>query len=83
MDGGVWGWRGESCWHRAMKCTISPRSIVLGVLKGKQGEWALLDFELRGFLKLHFAIWEMKIQKRGHTRGSPRGVAVVVVGCWW
>lgn len=36
------------CWRRAMKCTISPGSIVLGFLKGKQGE-RVLDFELGGF----------------------------------
>lgn len=48
-----------ACWRQAMKCTISPGSIVLGFLKGKKANQSRLCADF----KLHFAIlleWKSK-----------------------
>lgn len=68
---------GVGCWRRAMKCTISPGSIVLGFLKGKQGE-RVLDFE-PGVFKIafcHLGDENPKVRAcvRAHTRVSASGV---------
>lgn len=74
--GRFWG-REVGCWRRAMKCTISPGSIVLGFLKGKQGE-RVLDFE-PGVFKIafcHLGDENPKVRAcvRAHTRVSASGV---------